>query len=200
MAVEQRPVLIVVAGPNGSGKTTITEKLLRHQWMQGCEYINADEIAQTQFDGWNDEASVLKAAQLATEMRHRCIREGRSLALETVFSAPDKVDFIREAEQAGFFIRVFFVCTKEPSINIGRVGRRVLEGGHAVPMDKIFTRYYKSIGNCVTVAPVVDRLYFYDNSAENEDAQLLFKVKDGVVAKVYQDLEPWAQMILDTLP
>jgi len=41
-----KPNLIVVAGPNGSGKTTITEKLLRHVWMDDCEYINPDIIAQ----------------------------------------------------------------------------------------------------------------------------------------------------------
>jgi predicted ABC-type ATPase len=41
-----KPKLIVVAGPNGSGKTTITEKLLRHEWMGGCVYINPDVIAQ----------------------------------------------------------------------------------------------------------------------------------------------------------
>lgn len=196
----ERPVLIVVAGPNGSGKTTITQKLLMHQWMQGCVYINPDEIAQREFGGWDDHASILKAAVRAEEIRSDCIATGMSFALETVFSAPDKIDLIRAAHKAGFFIRVFFVCTREPGINITRVGRRVLEGGHSVPMDKIISRYYKSIANCVTVAPVVDRLYFYDNSVENEDARLLFKVKDGFVAKIYQDLEPWAMNIVDTLP
>jgi len=35
----QEPRHIIVAGPNGSGKTTITEKLLLHEWMEGCVYI-----------------------------------------------------------------------------------------------------------------------------------------------------------------
>ncbi len=42
MSHAEKPVLIVVAGPNGSGKTTITEKLLRHEWMAGCTYINPE--------------------------------------------------------------------------------------------------------------------------------------------------------------
>ena len=38
MSVEQhRPVLIVIAGPNGSGKTTITSKILRHEWLEDAE-------------------------------------------------------------------------------------------------------------------------------------------------------------------
>ena len=29
-----RPVLIVIAGPNGFGKTTITSLILHHEWME----------------------------------------------------------------------------------------------------------------------------------------------------------------------
>ena len=35
-----RPVLIVIAGPNGSGKTSITSRILRHEWMEDAVYIN----------------------------------------------------------------------------------------------------------------------------------------------------------------
>lgn len=62
MNPESRPILIVVAGPNGSGKTTITEKLLRHEWMEGCVYVNPDQIAQDEFGDWNAPDAVLKAA------------------------------------------------------------------------------------------------------------------------------------------
>ena len=53
MIESQKPKLIVVAGPNGSGKTTITDKLLRHEWMEDCVYINPDFIAQQEFGNWN---------------------------------------------------------------------------------------------------------------------------------------------------
>ncbi len=47
MAVaKHRPVLIVIAGPNGSGKTTITSKILRHEWLEDALYINPDQVAQ----------------------------------------------------------------------------------------------------------------------------------------------------------
>ena len=62
-----KPSLIVVAGPNGSGKTTITEKLLRHEWMGGCEYINPDLIAENEFGGWNSREASISAANKAKE-------------------------------------------------------------------------------------------------------------------------------------
>ena len=40
-----KPVLNVIAGPNGSGKTTITSKILHHEWLEDAVYINPDIIA-----------------------------------------------------------------------------------------------------------------------------------------------------------
>ena len=39
-----RPVLIVIAGPNGSGKTTITSKILRHEWLEGAVYVYDNSV------------------------------------------------------------------------------------------------------------------------------------------------------------
>jgi len=102
-----KPRLIVVAGPNGAGKTSITEQLLRHEWMGGCEYVNPDFIAREKFGDWNSPDAVIKAAVFAEEVREQCLREGRSLAFETVLSMPDKIDFIQRAKQAVFFVRLF---------------------------------------------------------------------------------------------
>ena len=196
-ASEHRPVLIVIAGPNGSGKTSVTSKILHHEWLEDSEYINPDNVARDVFGDWNNLESVLKAANYCDEWREKCLSERKSHIFETVMSATDKVEYILRAKEAGFFIRLFFVSTESPTINAKRVANRVLNGGHDVPIPKIISRYDKSIANCMALAPYVDRLYVYDNSIEDAEARLLFRLSDGELAKRYiEELPNWASTIL----
>ena len=193
-----KPKLIIIAGPNGSGKTSITNQILKHKWIHDCIYINPDNIAEEKFDGWNDLDSVLKAAQFAQELREKCIINKESLIFETVLSAMDKIDFIENAIENGYFVRLFFVGTNHPSINASRIVSRVLKGGHDVPITKIITRYSKSISNCSYLSKIVDRLYIYDNSEDFVQPKLLFRTKNGVVEKFYSEINPWAQPIFES--
>ncbi len=198
MADESRkPEVIVIAGPNGSGKTSVTKKFLHHEWSEGTIYINPDQVAQEKFGDWNSEAAILNAADYCEKLREQCLQNKVSFVFETVFSAEDKIDFLIRAKEAGFFIRIFFISTCHPSINAARIAKRVMEGGHDVPIRKIISRYTKSIENCEIIAPLVDRLYVYDNSINNCDAKLLFRLSDGEVRKMYVDELPlWAKHIL----
>lgn len=198
MSVElHRPVLIVIAGPNGSGKTTITSKILRHEWLEDAIYINPDQVAQEMFGDWNSPEAVMQAAQYCEQLREQCLFKKHSLIFETVLSSEGKVDFIRRAHEAGYFIRIFFVSTSHPAINASRIAQRVLEGGHDVPITKIISRYQKSILNCQRVASIANRVYVYDNSVEDTEARLLFRMTDGEIFKRYTDDVPlWAQTIM----
>ena len=112
-------------------------------------------------------------------------------------SAEDKVAFIIKAKRQGFFIRLFFISTSHPSINAARIANRVMKGGHDVPITKIISRYFKSIENCKTVAPIVDRLYVYDNSIDGEDAKLQFRLVNGELKKMYvTEVSEWAKILL----
>jgi len=195
----KKPVLIIIAGPNGSGKTSITSKILQHEWVESCLYINPDNIANDAFGDWNSHEAVLSAAKYATRMREECIEKKEGLIFETVLSAEDKIDFILRAKEKGYFIRLFFVGTESPTINASRIAQRVMEGGHDVPITKIISRYGKSITNCCIAASIVDRAYIYDNSVDFADPQLLFKVTDGKLVKEYQHVNEWAQPILNFL-
>jgi len=192
-----RPVLIIIAGPNGSGKTTITSQILHHEWLENSVYINPDQVAQERFGDWNSTEAVRQAAEYCADWRERCLTERKSMIFETVFSADDKLDFIRRAKQAGFFVRLFFVCTESPIINAARIAGRVMKGGHDVPIAKIISRYQKSIINCKMATSIADRVYIYDNSVDGQEAHILLRFVDGAIIKRYTDSIPlWAQVLM----
>lgn len=188
-----RPVLCVVAGPNGSGKTSTTQKLLANEWAADSIYINPDNIAQEQFGDWNSAEAVLKAAQESTRLRYECLEQKVNFVFETVFSSQEKLDFLQRAHDAGFFIRFFYVCTSDPEINVRRIVQRYLNGGHEVPISKIFSRYYRSLKLAVQAITFVDRAYVYDNSCDNELPRLLYRTVNGKLHKAYtNDIPDWA--------
>lgn len=200
-----KPVLIVIAGPNGSGKTSVTSKILHHEWMEDAVYINPDIVAQDKFGDWNSREAIIQSVQYCEKLREECLVERRSIIFETVLSVEDKIDYVMRAKEAGFFVRFFFVCTAHPTINAARIARRVMEGGHDVPITKIISRYDKSIANGCIVSELADKTYVYDNSVDNADACLLFRLRDGKLVKKYvEDIPRWAQPIykggLEDLP
>jgi len=195
--MEKKPVLCIVAGPNGSGKTTTTEQLLKNEWGADSFYINPDNMAKEIFGDWNSSDAVLKAAQRATEQRYECLEKGVDFVFETVFSSGEKMDFLLKAKDAGFFIRIFYVCTESPLININRIAQRYLNGGHEVPISKTISRYFGSLKNLTEAIRIADRVYLYDNSVENSAPRLIFRTSDGKIAKRYTDVFPlWVKKVI----
>lgn len=195
--MDTSPTLCIVAGPNGSGKTTTTLQLLRHEWGEHSIYINPDDIAQKQFGDWNSPEAALQAAKEATRLRYECLAKRCDFVFETVFSSDEKLAFVRKAKDAGYFIRIFFVCTSNPHINLSRIAKRYIDGGHDVPVRKVIDRYYKSLLNVGKAMPLADRVYVYDNSAEGCTPLLLFRTVDGKLCKQYKDPLPrWAALLI----
>jgi predicted ABC-type ATPase len=194
------PILIVIAGPNGSGKTTVTAKLRGTEWSEGVEYINPDDVAREKFGDWNDPIAVRKAADWAGQRRDELVASGQSLAFETVFSTYDKVQFVHRAKSAGYFVRVFFVGTSDPNINAARVAARVAEGGHTVPLDKILSRYDRSLANLSAAIAIADRVYIYDNSIDDADARLCARTTEGQLRKIYSSLPEWVGDAVELIP
>jgi predicted ABC-type ATPase len=190
----------VIAGPNGAGKTTVTVRLRHDHWSDGVEYLNPDEIARDRFGSWNDPAAVAKAATWATARREELLAQRAGIAFETVFSTEEKVEFLARAKDAGYFVRVFFIGTQDPTINAARVATRVMKGGHTVPIEKIISRYERSMDNLADAIEIADRVYVYDNSIDGVEARLCARTQDGLLRKVYGALPEWVADAIDDLP
>jgi predicted ABC-type ATPase len=200
MTPPARPVLLVIAGPNGAGKTTITTRLRAERWSEGVEYLNPDEIARDRFGDWNSPSAVLEAARWTEARREELLSAGKGIAFETVFSSREKVAFVSRAKAAGYFVRFFFISTADPKINAARVAGRVMAGGHTVPIEKIVTRYVRSMANLSAAISVADRAYVYDNSVDDADARLCVRTTEGLLRKVYGTLPAWVEDAALPLP
>ena len=186
-----KPALLVIAGPNGAGKTTVTSRLREEHWSEGVEYLNADDVARDRFGDWNSPTAVMDAARWTTARREELLAARAGLAFETVFSAPDKIEFLARAKDQGYFIRVFFIGTSDPRINAARVAGRVMEGGHTVPIEKIISRYVRSMANLSGAIALADRVYVYDNSVDGVAASLCARTEGGLLRKIYAAMPDW---------
>ena len=149
------PEVVVFAGPNGSGKTTIT----RMAKVVG-EYINADDIKRTTL------CSDLEAAIKAEELREKMIAEQKNFTFETVLSTERNLLLLRKAKEKGYFVRSIYVLTSNVNINVARVSAREALGGHGVPENKIRSRYIKALKLVPELVDICDILHIYDNTRE----------------------------------
>jgi len=104
---------------------------------------------------------------------------------------------LKKQKKQDFLFAFFFVCTNNPEINVRRITQRYLNGGHEVPISKIISRYYKSLLNIGKAISLVDRVYVYDNSIENQIPRLLFRTVNGTLFKQYvEEIPQWAQFLI----
>lgn len=159
------PEIIIFAGPNGSGKTTIT-RMARTIGV----YINADDIKRSSL------CSDLEAAVKAEELREEMIEKGEDFTFETVLSTDRNLKLLKKAKEKGYFLRCIYVLTSDYKINIARVSMRESRGGHGVPEEKIKSRYYKALDLISELVEIYDIVHIYDNT--NVPFRIFKKRKD----------------------
>ncbi len=186
-----QPLLVAFCGPNGAGKSTLRRITLADG---GIPFVNADDIATQQF-GEHAAARAYEAAQIAESVRAELFSARRSFSFETVLSDPvgEKVRFLREAREAGYFVAVHFVGLDSPERSRARVIQRVSEGGHDVPDDRLAARYPRVLDNLRRLLDVPDDLVIYDNSSAAEPYRVIARLSRGALLEIAMAIPRWAQ-------
>lgn len=197
-----RPVLTIIAGPNGSGKTTAVPNLQKIGTLGIL--VNADDIATSlsrrKGESSSSHDTQWEAAISAEEMRWALLSQGVSFATETVMS--DRLRwtrFIEAARLRGYRIVLYFITTVDPSINVKRVEERVRAGGHGVDPAKIVSRYRGVMEDVLpAVLPMVDEAILFDNSSALDGAVPVLLLQNGKLKSLMgaATMPAWARSLI----
>jgi len=153
--------LFIVAGANGSGKTTFA-KLLTEQY--NLTFVNADEIAK-EIDPNNTTGGELAAGRVFFERVDELIRTEQSFALESTLSGLYLRKLIKRVKEQGYSVDLIYIFLENPKVCIGRIKERVLKGGHHVPEHDVIRRYFRSKNNFWNIYRLlVDKWFLIYNS------------------------------------
>jgi predicted ABC-type ATPase len=203
-----RPVLYVLAGVNGAGKSSVGGHLLERD---GLTWFNPDTFARElkASTGCDQEAANAYAWQEGMRRLEEAIAKGLNHAFETTLGGKSVTAKILEAAKT-HDVLIWFCGLSSPELHIARVKARVAAGGHPIPEEKIRERYPSAQLNLIKLMPHVAYIKAYDNSAEAAadgtvpDPVLVLEMENGqVISPAPDDLEAlqrapeWTKPILE---
>jgi predicted ABC-type ATPase len=165
--VSKTPKIIVIAGCNGAGKSTIVPHLLRDA-LGLKDFVNADTIAQG-LSAFSPESVSLEAGRLMLKRLKDLSNQQKSFAFETTLATRFYANWLAELQKKGFEFHLVFLWLKNPELACERVRERVSLGGHNIPEEVIYCRYFKGISNFFKLyKPIATTWTVYDNSENAE--------------------------------
>ena len=166
----------IIAGPNGSGKTTFAKKFLP-DYVKCPNFINADLIAQG-LSPFSPPSAAIKAGKLVLSQIHEFANSGVDFAFESTLSGKLYVNLFRKLKIKGYKIHLFFLWIPNVGLSIARIKDRVAEGGHNVPAQDVKRRFKRSICNFFKLyKPLSDSWMLFNNAGRIP--KLIAKVNNG---------------------
>jgi predicted ABC-type ATPase len=210
----QKPVAVVLAGHNGSGKSTMWHSRLADTFR--IPLINADRmmvsiLPEPREDGhlvpWaqslrdNHRGWMTVAQQGVQAFVGHAMGKKVPFAMETVFSYwedlgngrfASKIDLIRDMQAAGYFVLLFFVGLANAELSILRVQTRVARGGHGIEEKTLRARFPRTQHAIAAAVEVADAAILTDNSLDETKAFAVCRVqlKSNVLVDIRQGPAP----------
>lgn len=161
----KRKNVYIIAGPNGSGKTTFA-KMFLPDYVKCSNFVNADLIAQG-LAPFDPSRVAIKAGKLVLQQIQEYAKQGADFAFETTLAGKSYANLFSELKAKGYTLHLFFLWIPKPEFAIARIKERVVEGGHHVPDQDVRRRFVRSIHNFFNLYELVlDSWILFDNSKE----------------------------------
>ncbi len=188
MATARPARIYVLAGVNGSGKSSIAGAAFREM---GGDYYNPDEAARelrAQRPALRQTDANGAAWQRGFDYLKDVVERQLDYAFETTLGANSIPHMLSQAADSGIEIHVWYAGLATPELHLARVKARVKRGGHDILESAIRRRFEHSRMNLITLLPKLTALRVYDNSANADPAagktpepKLIIHMRDGKI-------------------
>lgn len=186
------PILYVIAGPNGIGKTTSTFDLI----PAGTPIINSDEIAAAVRNSGiinpntnTQEYSNREGIRLMNEH----LQKNSSFAMETNLADLETWNFLLETQKTGYNINLIYLSTDDLELLDSRIKQRTLAGEHYVRPDIVRERYITSLNLLHHYFTKLNSIQLFDNS---KSLTLIAEIKQRQILEINPPLPQWVKHYL----
>ncbi|HWK04159.1 MAG TPA: hypothetical protein VNS58_11040 [Puia sp.] len=184
------PILYVIAGPNGIGKTTSDFDLVANN----IPVINSDEIAaEIKGSGLLQVSTQEYANREALRLMNEHLQKRSSFAIETNLADLDTWKFLLEVQRSGYLLHIIYISTNNLDVLNSRIKERHQLGGHFVRPDIVKERYLAGLNLLNHYLEKPDRLQLFDNSV---NMQLVAEINKGQIVHAARQLPTWITQYL----
>lgn len=185
-----RPVIYLIAGSNGSGKTTFATEFFP-KIVGDVTFINADLIAQG-LSPFSPDDVAAAAGRAVLRRIGELRRERATFAVETTLSGRTYSTLLRRMKEEAYAVHLYFLWIPNYRLAVGRIKGRVRRGGHNIPTPVVRRRFKRALRNLFeTYYDLADYVMILDNSAS--EPRIIAEKRDGAMnvrdAKVFAAMQ-----------
>ncbi|NCI49782.1 hypothetical protein GWC95_07605 [Sediminibacterium roseum] len=188
------PVLYILGGANGSGKTTwYNAQVVTGDIDLTIPFINIDNIVLWELGSYTPE-NLLLGENIAKERMSGHIERKESFMIESNLSKKADYEWIERMQRHGYDTVLYFFGTDNVEINKDRVLNRVAQGGHDVAVPIIEQRHRMGLTYLKSEVLNFTEAYLYDSS--EKIPQQMAVLKKGKIIEQVNEPELWVKETL----
>ncbi len=173
-----RPILTVIAGCNGAGKSSFSKAFT----PSNTTSFDYDKIYLSFYNSLvdpelKDRICHNKAGQRLEHEVTKALNQERNFTYETNFNSTP-LFWPKKFKEKGFKLRLFYLCLNSIDEAKRRVQIRVENGGHHVPSWEIETRYIDGFKHLNAHWHFFDEVFLFDSSTYKKTPSYILSILD----------------------